>query len=150
MQKREVVVFFASDCGSDAGIHSAGDETDGELWSIALARFDRFGCEFLRAAHQTPCTSGPQMYLCSCNCMRTFNPLPAIQFASSSRFTCPHAGEIRTALARVSSLCSAITFFAYCQSPSSAITNLTSSLSPRMRSRLDQSSRDASPGAGRL
>src|SRR5215212_5605455 len=146
MQERKLIVLLACDRGCDTGIHTAGHETDGEFRSIN--RFEIFGCEFLRAAHYTPRTSGPQMYLCSCNCIRTFKPLPAIQFARFSRFTCPHAGEIRTAFARVSRSFSRITCFAYVQSPSSAMTNFTSSLSGRRRSRLDQSFLASSPEAG--
>src|SRR6185369_1040646 len=60
----------------------------------------------------TPFVSGPQMYLCSCNCMRTFRPLAAIQSASCCRSTCPQAGEIRTAFVRISRSLSSIRFLA--------------------------------------
>src|SRR5215211_5636133 len=113
VQKRKLVVFFVSDCGSDARVHTAGNETDGELWSIVVDdRLELFSFDFCRAAHQTPFTSGPQMYLCSCNCMRTFKPLPATQSASACRSTKPQAGDIRTALVRDCSSCFSITFFA--------------------------------------
>src|SRR6476619_3540152 len=100
VQKRERVVLFVSDCGGDARVHAAGDETDRELWSNRLFRLEHFSGHFFRAAHQTPLTSGPQIYLCSCNCMRTFRPLPVIQFASCCKSTIPHAGEIKTACVR--------------------------------------------------
>src|ERR1044071_7556677 len=106
VQKRKLVVFFVRDCGRDAGVHAARDETDRELWSIQLLQLEDFSLDFLRTAHQTPLTSGPQMYLCSCNCMRTFIPLPATQSASVFRSTCPQAGEINTALVRASRSCS--------------------------------------------
>src|ERR1044072_5599208 len=109
VQECEFVVFVLCDCGGDTGVHPTGDKADGDLRAGFFRCFENFGCEFLSAAHQTPRTSGPQMYLCSCNCIRTFKPLAAIQLAISSRFTCPHAGEIRTAFARVSSSLSRIT-----------------------------------------
>src|ERR1044071_9387666 len=113
VQERELIVFFVGNRGRDARIHAARDETDGELWSIVFdSRLELFSFDFLRAAHHTPLTSGPQMYLCSCNCMRTLSPLLAIQSASCCRSTCPQAGEIRTAFVRVSRFCSLIRFFA--------------------------------------
>ena len=36
VQKCKLIVFLVSDRRSDAGVHAAGDEADGELWSIAL------------------------------------------------------------------------------------------------------------------
>src|SRR5688572_18356912 len=150
VEKRERVILFVGDGGSDARIHATGNETDREPWLLDVVEVDDLCCQFLRAAHQTPFTSGPRMYLCSCNCMRTFNPLAAIQVASCSRSICPHAGEIRTAYARACRSYSSITLLAYSQSPSSATTNLTSSRSARRRSRLDQSWRASSPDAGHL
>src|SRR6185436_9614037 len=112
MQKREFFVFFVSDRGGDARVHAAGHETDGELWSNRLLALEHFSGHFFRAAHQTPLTSGPQIYLCSCNCIRTCKPLLATQSASCCRSTKPHAGEISTATARFSRSYFSITLFA--------------------------------------
>src|SRR5687768_3343808 len=88
VQKRQLVVLLASDRRRDAGVHAAGDETDRKSRSFAVFFFDNFSRDLFRTAHQTPFTSGPQMYLCSCNCMRTFKPLAAIQFASCCKSIC--------------------------------------------------------------
>src|SRR5687768_2520499 len=150
VQKRKPFVLGVGDRGGNARVHATGDEADREWWLLGVFDVNNLCCQFFRAAHQTPFTSGPHMYLCSCNCMRTFKPLAAIQVASCSRSICPHAGEIRTAYARACRSYSSITLLAYSQSPSSATTNLTSSRSARRRSRLDQSWRASSPDAGHL
>src|SRR5215213_4151954 len=112
VQKREFIVFVVSDCGCDARVHAAGHETDRELWSNCLFGLEHFSGYFFGAAHQTPLTSGPQIYLWSCNCMRTFRPLPVIQFASCCKSTKPHAGEISTACDRFSRSYFSMTLFA--------------------------------------
>src|SRR5690242_4743344 len=104
VQESQLIVFFVRDRGSDAGIHAARDETDGELWTTVCDGrcFEFFSLDINGTAHYTPLTSGPQMYLCSCNCMWILRPLAAIQSASCCRSTCPQAGEIRSALVRAS------------------------------------------------
>src|SRR5690349_14004568 len=116
VQKRELVVLVVCDRGGNARIHAARDETDrqrGALISrkvgfrpILFLLFFNLRNNLFGAAHHTPCTFGPQMYLCSCNCIRTSSPLAAIQFANCCRSIPSQTGEIRIACARVSSWCS--------------------------------------------
>ena len=49
VQERELVVLLVSDCGRNAGVHTARDETDGELWSIVVdgGGFQFFSLDFL-------------------------------------------------------------------------------------------------------
>src|SRR5919205_1616604 len=157
VEECQLLVLLARDRRRYARVHPARDEADGErpdLIILIKGRLVRlvFVDELLvarRAAHQTPCTSGPQMYLCSCNCILTFlKPLCETRSASSLKSVSPHTGEIRTARARLSSPCSSTTRRANSQSARSCTTNLTSSRSARSRARFGQWLRSASPDAG--